>query len=421
MIDTKTLAPGVTLRCFRDSRFKQAFLSLQLIRPMAAPENAANALLPAVLLRGSRGHRDLQAITHRLDALYGASVGSLVRRVGDYQTTGFHCGFMEDRFALAGDRIQGPMVDFLRELLLEPRVEAGGFCPEYVQSEKKNLIATIESELNNKQAYASNQMLRHLCAGDSYGLPRLGQAADVAAITPQGLYDHYRRILRESPVEIFYVGSCDMERVAAQLEPLVSQLERQVVPLPCQSPLRPGPGGDYTERMDIAQGKLAMGFVTPVTNRDPRFGAMQVMNMVFGGGMTSKLFMHIRERESLCYSIGSGYYGSKGILTVSAGIDWDKRDPVVEQVLRELELCRRGEITDQELAAAKEALLSALRGTHDSPGAIENFYATAALSGLPYDVAGYLAAIQAVEIRDVAEAARTVEAHTVYFLKGGTQ
>ena len=97
MIETVEILPGVTLRCYTDSRFKQGCLSFQLVRPMVAEEAALNALLPAVLLRGCRKYPDMRAITGRLDELYGASVGALVRRVGDYQTTGLHCGFMEDR------------------------------------------------------------------------------------------------------------------------------------------------------------------------------------------------------------------------------------------------------------------------------------------------------------------------------------
>ena len=125
MIETISLSPGVTLRCCRDARFKQGCLSIQLVRPMTRQESAKNALLPAVLLRGTRSCPDLRAITLRLDTLYGASVNPLVRRVGDYQATGLYCSFMDDRFALPGDAVLQPMVAFLEELLLDSPVENG--------------------------------------------------------------------------------------------------------------------------------------------------------------------------------------------------------------------------------------------------------------------------------------------------------
>ena len=134
MIQTSIISPGVTLRYVRDSRFKQGCLSFQLVRPMRKEEAAQNAILPAVLLRGTRKSPDLRAVTQRLDELYGAAVSPLVRRVGDYQTTGLYCGFMDDRFALPGDRVLEPMLDFLRELLLESPLENGHFLSDVVES-----------------------------------------------------------------------------------------------------------------------------------------------------------------------------------------------------------------------------------------------------------------------------------------------
>jgi len=420
MMQTMEILPGVTLRCYTDHRFKQGCLSFQLIRPMTREESALNALLPAVLLRGIRQYPDIRSITGRLDALYGASVGALVRRIGDYQTTGLHCGFMEDRFALAGDKIFAPMVDLLRQFLTEPILEKDGFCRDFVEGEKKNLISTIESELNDKRAYAAGKLLKNMCREDSFGLPRLGEAQDVAKITPAELYRHYQTILKTSPVELFYVGSADIQTVAELVTPLFDGMDREPSPLPAQTPFRDAGGSHDAEEMEISQAKLCMGFTTPITNQSKDFAAMQVCNTIFGGGMTSKLFMEVREKQSLCYSIGSGYYGSKGILTISAGIDTEKESHVRQEILTQLDACRRGNITQDELTAAKEALLSSLRGVTDSPGAIENFYGTAALSGMDMTIPEYMAAVTAVTTEQVARCAESIRSHSSFFLKGVT-
>ena len=326
--------------------------------------------------------------------------------------------FIEDRYALEGDAVLQPMLEFLEELLLEPVLEKGVFRQEFVDSEKKNLIATIEAQKNDKRAWASAQLLRTMCREDSFGIPRLGYAKDVAAITAQSLYDHYRRVLKESRVELFYVGSCQPEAMAAMLKPIFEKLERNYVNLPAQTSFRDAGGKDVTEQMEVAQGKLCMGFVTDITLRDPRFVAMQLCNTILGAGMISKLFVQIREKLSLCYDISSGYHGTKGILTVSAGIDCDKDGLVRAQVLEQLDACVRGDITQQELTAGKEALYSSLRGTHDSAGAIESYYSTAALSGLGMTPQEYMDIVEKIRVTDVAEAAATLKLHSVYFLKG---
>ena len=418
MIKTTTIAPGVTLRYVRDTRFKQGGFSFQLVRPMCKEEAAKNALLPAVLLRGTRSCPDLRTVTQRLDELYGAAVSPLVRRVGDCQTTGLYCSFMDDRFALPGDRVLDPMTEFLGELLLDSPVEQEGFLPAFVESEKSNLISTIECERNDKRLYAQNRLLETMCAPDSFGLPRLGRPEQIHAIEPIALRRSYLDALQTNPIHIFYVGSAPAEEVARLLAPIARGLSKKSVPVPPQSGLKTGAPGELTEEMDVTQGKLCMGFTTPITNRTEEFAAMQVLNVLFGGGMTSKLFQNIREKLSLCYSIGSVYYSVKGVVTVSAGIDFDRKDCVREEILHQLDACCRGHIAQTELTAAREALCSSLRATHDSPGSIEGYYATAALSGLEMTPEQYIRAVEAVKKEQVVRCARQLELHTTYFLRG---
>jgi len=415
MIQTIELQPGVTLRCFPDKRFKQGLLTVHLVRRLCPEEAALNALIPAVLLQGTAKYPDLRQITLRLDDLYGASVGALVRKVGNYQTTGLSFGFMDDRFALEGDKILEPAIDFLRQLLFEPVPEKGCFRQEYLEIEKKNLIQAIEAMRNDKRQFAGNQLLRLMSKSDPFGVPRLGEPEQVAAITPQAAFSHYQRILQESPVSIFYVGSAEPEQIAGLLRPLFAP--RSAL-LPAQTALSTPATGEHTEYMNVTQGKLCIGFVTPITLRDPDFAAMQVLNMLLGGGMTSKLFMQVREKESLCYDIGSGYHGAKGILTVSAGIEFAQKEAVTEKIRQQLNACRSGDFTEEELLCAKQGLITQLQSTHDSPGSIENYYSAGILSGLNKTPAEYMAAVEQVTAGQIQKAADSLQEHTVYFLRG---
>ena len=418
MVKTLSLSPGVTLRCFRDNRFKQGRLSIQFVRPMCLEEASMNALLPAVLLRGTEKHPDLRSITQYLDDLYGSSVGDLVRRIGDYHTTGLYCAFTEDSFALPGDEILAPTVAFLEEILFESVTEKGLLCRSFVESERKNLLADLQAQKNDKALYSANRLMATMCRGDSYGIPRLGTAKTISAITPETLTAHYRKVLTESPVEIFYVGSLPAEEMARLLTPLARRLGKDADELPEQTAFRGDEETHQREGLEIAQSRINLGFVTPITNRDEGFAAMQVFNALFGSGMTSKLFMTVREKMSLCYSISSGYYGTKGILPVAAGIDGKKETVVREEILRQLALCRDGEISDAELEGARQSLLTGLQGVHDSPGAIENYYATAALSGLNRTPEVYRQQVLAVTREDVVAAAKSLKLQASFFLEG---
>ena len=419
MIQTIPLTPGVVLRHYPDDRFKTAVLSLQFQRPLCREEASMNALLSAVLLRGTAKNPDMRALTARLDDLYGANISPLMRRIGDIQTVGLFLSCLEDRFAMTGDAVLAPSLDLLREVLLDPKLVDGCFDPEFVESEKKNLIADIEAELNDKRAYAASRMLRSMCVGDSFALSLRGEKADVEAITAESLYAHYRQVLKTSPVELFFVGSADAQTVADLLRPLAEGIATEPMTLPAQTPYTARTQErEFSETMDINQGKLSMGFTTNITNQHPDFAAMQVFNALYGAGMTSKLFVNVREKLSLCYYAGSGYYGSKGIVTVSSGIDECNYDLARSEILRQLQLTADGEISDAELNAAKQGLISGLRSIPDGPGALENFYGTASIAGMPYDLPGYIEAVRAVTTQDVARCAKTVKLHTVFFLKG---
>ena len=182
MLTHSEIAPGISLSCIQDHRFKHSAMTFQYLRPMCTEEAAMNALIPSVLLRGCKSAPDLRRITQRLDDLYGASVSPISRRAGNCQTTGLYLSLMDDRFAPEGEALTEQAIAFLKELLFDYPTEQGGFLPDFVEGEKINQIYAIEAEYNDKQTYCSRQLLKSMCREDPFGVPRLGEPADVEAL-----------------------------------------------------------------------------------------------------------------------------------------------------------------------------------------------------------------------------------------------
>ena len=225
------ILPGVYLTAVQSDKFKTGCFSLNLLRPMKKEEAAANALIPSVLLRGSVQHPDIASISAKLDELYGASIGTLIRKKGEVQLVGFYCDYVQDEYVQ--EPVFAPLMEFLSELLFSPRLENGAFPAGVVESEKQNLLNAMLARINDKRSYANSQLLRTMCAGQPYGVPRIGEPEDLDAITPQSLYAHYRQILETSRVELFYMGSLAPEQVADVLRQTLQALPRagQVVPV----------------------------------------------------------------------------------------------------------------------------------------------------------------------------------------------
>ena len=418
---TKRLELGrdVWLNTVHTDRFKTGCFSINLLQPLAKETASLYALIPSVLLRGCTSFPDMQKISHRLDELYGASIGTLIRKKGEVQTIGLYADFLDDRYA-NHEPVFADVMQLLRDLLCSPCTENGGFLPAYVRSEKNNLANTIDSTINDKRSYASTRLLKHMCASEAYCVTRLGEKEVLERTDEKSLYAMWQTLLRTSRMELFYLGPQPEEEIIHQVERLISCLppREDTVPVHTQVHLSSGDIREVSEELDVTQGKLSIGFRTPITVLDSRYPALMLLNAVYGSGMTSKLFMKIREEQSLCYYASSSLDRLKGVMIVNSGIEFDKYEVAKEGILHQLELCQKGEITDDELESARQYLISALRAFHDNPGQLDDFMISQAIAGVEESVMDLIEALLHVTMEQVIEAACTLTPDTIYFLKG---
>ena len=414
------ILPGVYLTAVQSDKFKTGCFSLNLLRPMKKEEAAANALIPSVLLRGSETCPDIASISAKLDELYGASVGTLVRKKGEVQLVGFYCDYVQDEYV--DEPVFAPLMAFLAELLLNPQLENGAFPEAVVDSEKLNLENAMLSRINDKRTYAASQLIRTMCAGQPYGIPRIGEPEDLKNITAKSLYAHYRGLLATSRVELFYMGSLSPEAVTKVLQAALAELPRAEVFVPVGTTPAPQarPVQEKTERLDVTQGKLSLGFFTDITAKDPRYPALVLAATVFGGGATSKLFTNVREKMSLCYYASASFEKFKGVLSVSSGVEFSKLETAKTEILRQLEACKAGDITDDELESARGYLVSDLKIAMDSPGRLDDYYMGQILLEQDGTMQDLASAIARVTKQEAAEAIQALRLDTIYALEGVT-
>ena len=414
------ILPGVYLTAVQSDKFKTGCFSLNLLRPMKKEEAAANALIPSVLLRGSETCPDIASISAKLDELYGASVGTLVRKKGEVQLVGFYCDYVQDEYV--DEPVFAPVMAFLAELLLHPRLENGAFPEAVVDSEKLNLENAMLSRINDKRTYAASQLIRTMCAGQPYGIPRIGEPEDLKNITAKSLYAHYRDLLATSRVELFYMGSLSPAAVTKVLQTVLAELPRAEVFVPVGTTPAPQarPVQEKTERLDVTQGKLSLGFFTDITAKDPRYPALVLAATVFGGGATSKLFTNVREKMSLCYYASASFEKFKGVLSVSSGVEFSKLETAKTEILRQLEACKAGDITDDELESARGYLVSDLKIAMDSPGRLDDYYMGQILLEQDGTMEDLASAIARVTKQEAADAIQALRLDTIYALEGVT-
>ena len=145
---------SIVLNKIPAQKFKTNYFEINFVRPLTLKEASQNALLMDVLLRGSKKNHDLKSINARLNENFGATLNSNVRKMGEDQIFGFSSGFIKDQLALEGKKVLKDMLNFIFEVLFDPKIENGRFLKSYVESEKKNLKDRINSKINDKRSYA---------------------------------------------------------------------------------------------------------------------------------------------------------------------------------------------------------------------------------------------------------------------------
>ncbi len=358
----------------------------------------------------------MRALSTALDLLYGSSIGCTVRKKGENQCIGFAASFIDEAFVPGGEKLLEPICDLLGELLLDPVTRNGRFLSDYVESEKQNLVDAIRGIINDKRDYADLRLLQEMCRGERYGVDKFGTIARVEKITNQTLFRYYQELLSTAHLELFYCGSADYERVKGALSRALAPLMRgrvvpPVVAEKCSAPETPR---EITERMDVTQGKLSMGWRVGTNDAS----AMMLANLIFGGYSNSKLFLNVREKLSLCYYASSSYHRSKGIVTVSSGIEHGDVETAKREILAQLEAVQRGEFEPWEIEGARSCLIASLESRGDSAGRMEENALGQAATGIRETADELIAALRGVTGERIAAAAQSLTLDTVYFLTG---
>ena len=221
------LMDNVYLTHVPSEKFKTSFFSAQMAAPLRPDTAGLNALLVNVLSRGTARLPDMTALGRELDMLYGARLGPQLRRMGENQVFGFTASCVDDRFLPPGEELLEKTADLMGDMFCAPALQDGRLRADYADSERANLIDEIRSIVNDKRVYAARRLLEEMCAGEPYSVRLMGSAEDMERITPEALDSHYRAVLPQGRLELFYCGSAPLERVAGAFAQAFARLPRQ--------------------------------------------------------------------------------------------------------------------------------------------------------------------------------------------------
>lgn len=415
------ISDGLQLSHIQTNKFKTGVLTLSLSIPFTKDNTIFNMILPGVLRRGTERYPDMASLNRRLDELYASCVELRNHRIGHNLLLCVSAEMLDECYASDDTKILDGVVEVIAEILLHPNLSNGVFPDTLVQQEMRFAMDSIRSMINNTRTYASIRCLELMYREDPSYLTLKESEEFLSRIDSTSLTEYYKNVLRRSPISLFYVGSLPAQSVIDSLQKHFAEW-RNTQELSVCLPVADRSFGkcSVTEQMPVSQGKLSMGFRVGVCadgHSSAVYTAM-VLNEIFGGAASSKLFLNIREKMSLCYHCSSSYHCYTGIMTVSAGIESKNKSVVQDAILQQLEEIQKGNVSSAELLAAKASLENSYRQIHDNPFELQSFYSNRAFFGWSETVDECLQRIADVTAEDVVALAKNVVCDTVFFIEG---
>lgn len=400
-------------------KLKTTVIGIYIHRPLNAEEASYNALLPYVLKRGCMLCPNTEKISEYLENLYGAAIRASVTKTGDDQAIYIEADVINDRYSPENEPLLAKTAELLLSVLFEPITADGAFRSDFVEQEKKVAIERIEAVKNDKRSYAKVRCDEEMCKGEAFAVSRYGTIDGISKVTPQSLYEYYKRAISSSVIDIYVCGECDTDEIKAIIAKKTDGIEFTEASIPQTEISAPkSEVSKIVEKMDVAQGKMAIGFKTGITPDSAEYPALRVMNSIFGSGAHSKLFNNVREKLSLAYYASSSLTASKGLLTVNSGIEFKNFEKAYDETLVQLENIKNGDISDEEFSSSVSAIVNALESIKDDQREMQRYRNSHAVLGMEADIEKEKQAILSVTKEDAARIAKKLTLDTVYFLTG---
>jgi predicted Zn-dependent peptidase len=282
-----------------------------------------------------------------------------------------------------------PSLDLLADMVLHP-----AFAPDEVARLKAKTQADLAQTLSTPNALATRSLGASLFGNHPYAQPAdgLGQAASLAALTPENLRAAHTRWLRPDLARITVVGDISMDELKPMLERAFGSWQAPAVPAP-DKPLGAAiPAASsrivLIDRPNSPQSVIMAGRVLPITGRTPDIEALDLADDVLGGGFLSRLNQDLREDKGWSYGVASQVSQPVGprSFVVRAPVQADRTGDAIAAIIAQMRAFPAGKpITEEELQRVTEGTIRELPNQFETNAAVQAGIRKNALLGRPED------------------------------------
>ena len=418
----ENLKNGITIHKINTNKFKTNLFSVFLTTKLNKENVTKNALLTAILRRGTANLTTQELINKKLEELYGASFDCGVDKTGDNHVLKFYLECINNEFLPIEENLSKEALEILLDIVFNPYIENDGFKEEYLKVEKENLKQIIEGKIDNKSKYAYDRCVEEMYKNEPYGLYKYGYVEDLDKIDSYNLYEYYKELIKKAKIDIFVSGDFEDNNIIEEINNnvYINQLsEREaeyiVNGLNDKKEIIENPN-IVNESMDVTQGKLVIGMDVLDNSKENRY-VTTVYNTILGGSANSKMFQNVREKASLAYSAGSVYLKQKDNIFIKCGIEICNYEKAVALIKEQLKQMEQGDFSEEDINNAKNVIEASVLSIPESQDSEINFYFSQELSNENITMKEFVEKVSMVNKEQIMNIAKKMQINTIYFLK----
>lgn len=418
---TQEIKKSIKLHTIKTNKFKTNLVSLFLTVPLNRETVTANALIPAVLRRGTSNLKSQEEISKKLEEMYGATFDCGIEKTGDNQILKFYLEMVNDNYLPKTEKNLEEGIELILNIVFNPLLENNSFKEEYVISEKENLKKIINAKIDNKDRYAYERCIEEMYKNKIYGLYKYGYVEDLEKIDSNSLYENYKKLIETAKIDIFVSGDIE-EKTTIEIfnkNDNISKLKERVDIYVINEENKKEEKEEeknIEEKMNVTQGKLVIGTDVEFNEENAKY-KISLYNVILGEGANSKLFQNVREKESLAYTTRSNYVRQKGNIYIRCGIEIGNYEKAIKVIKEQLEDMKNGKFSNEDLENAKKYVIAGLRTTREEQDSEVSYYFGQELSEKFTSFEEYEKEINKVNKEDIIKVANSVTINTVYFLR----
>ena len=414
---------GINLHVMKTNKFKTNLVTIFLTLPLTRQNVTKEALISAVLRRGSSNYQTSEEMSIALEEMYGATFDCGIEKMGDTHVLKFYIETINEEFLPEKEDILKMALEMLCDIVFNPLIQNGAFKKDYVTMEKQNLKQIIEGKIDNKARFALDRCIEEMYQNKPYGLYKYGYVEDLEEITPQDLYNTYKQVIQNAKIDIFISGNVEsktIENVIKENEQIKILQERNPDVSKNEKIEENTKPNQVSESMDVTQGKLVMGLTVNEDTLEDKYITL-VYNTILGGGANSKLFQNVREKASLAYTASSNYIRQKSNIFIRCGIEIQNKEKAEEIIKQQLNDMKNGEFSEEDLTNAKTSIIATIDFIPDEQDTQISYYFGQEFTNEVVTPEEYKKRVEKVTKEQVIKIANRVAIHTIYFLKDNSK